>query len=225
MPKCNRCGGQITFRVVDGQTIPIHLNGVCNGEYRGRRATHASQAIVASVQFDEPRSYLNPNAKCPVCGASVFFYQSEDGGRVFFDDVGWPWPKHPCTDRAAVQHSKMIYAPSSASSSRTDWTKNYTFFRLTSLHHDSGRLHLTLKEITNGVGGFFRSLFSNTERTYTFSETKLQKADVQDSDFRSAPSFLIENTDLIAETAILHFICPRKGKIVRARMKRVDARQ
>ena len=25
-------------------------------------------------------------------------YQSPNGGRVFFDDLGWPWPKHPCTD-------------------------------------------------------------------------------------------------------------------------------
>jgi hypothetical protein len=226
LPKCNRCGGQITFRVVDGQTIPIHLNGGCNGEYRGRRVAPSIKAIAENAKFDEPRSYLNPNAKCPVCGASVFFYQSEDGGRVFFDDVGWPWPKHPCTDRAAVQHSKTIYAPSSVSNStRTDWTKNYTFFRLTSLRRDGGRLHLGLKEITNGVGGFFRTLFSNTERTYTFSEAKLEKADVQDSDFRSAPSFLIEKGDLLADTAILHFICPRKGKIVRARMKRVDVRQ
>ena len=43
-------------------------------------------------------SYVNPNARCPVCGASVFFYQSPYGGRVFFDEMGPPWPKHPCTD-------------------------------------------------------------------------------------------------------------------------------
>jgi hypothetical protein len=42
-------------------------------------------------------SYTNPNAKCPVCGALVYFYQSPSGGRVFFDDLGPPWPKHPCT--------------------------------------------------------------------------------------------------------------------------------
>jgi len=43
-------------------------------------------------------SYVDPNARCPVCGAPVFFYQSPYGGRVFFDQLGWPWPKHPCTD-------------------------------------------------------------------------------------------------------------------------------
>lgn len=52
----------------------------------------------AEARFD---SYVNPNARCPVCGASVFFYQSPAGGRVFFDELGPPWPKHPCTDNGA----------------------------------------------------------------------------------------------------------------------------
>lgn len=45
------------------------------------------------------KSYTIPNAKCPVCGDTVFFFQSETGGRVFFDPpLGPPWPKHGCTD-------------------------------------------------------------------------------------------------------------------------------
>jgi hypothetical protein len=43
-------------------------------------------------------SYVNPNAHCPVCGCPVFFYRSPYNGRVFFDSLGWPWPKHHCTD-------------------------------------------------------------------------------------------------------------------------------
>ncbi|WP_158295518.1 cobaltochelatase CobT-related protein [Crenalkalicoccus roseus] len=54
------------------------------------RAWHRAEA-----RFD---SYVSPNARCPVCGALVFFYQSPTGGRVFFDELGPPWPKHPCTD-------------------------------------------------------------------------------------------------------------------------------
>lgn len=42
--------------------------------------------------------FVNPNAKCPVCGEDVFFYQNEFGSRVYFDELGPPWPKHPCTD-------------------------------------------------------------------------------------------------------------------------------
>lgn len=44
-------------------------------------------------------SFLNPNARCPVCGDRVYFYQSEYGGRVFFDSLAPDWTKHPCTDR------------------------------------------------------------------------------------------------------------------------------
>jgi hypothetical protein len=48
--------------------------------------------------YDNPSGGLTvPNSKCPVCGASVFYYESPYGGRVFFDDLGPPWPKHPCT--------------------------------------------------------------------------------------------------------------------------------
>lgn len=50
-------------------------------------------------------SFTVPNASCPVCGAWVFFYQSAQGGRVFFDELGPPWPKHPCTDRTSVPKS------------------------------------------------------------------------------------------------------------------------
>lgn len=47
-------------------------------------------------------SFLIPNASCPVCGVSVFFYQSSNGGRVFFDELGPPWPKHRCTDSRSI---------------------------------------------------------------------------------------------------------------------------
>ena len=43
--------------------------------------------------------YVAPNARCPVCQAPVFFYQNSFGSRVFFDELGPPWPKHPCTDQ------------------------------------------------------------------------------------------------------------------------------
>jgi hypothetical protein len=55
---------------------------------------------VLQSQFRLAASFTNPNANCPVCGARVYFYQSPAGGRVFFDDLGPPWPKHPCTDNS-----------------------------------------------------------------------------------------------------------------------------
>lgn len=88
MKTCRRCGKPIEFRTVDGQPVPLHLYGSCIGA-GGEKATDHS-------------GYVNPNAYCPVCGATVFFYQSPLGGRVFFDALGPPWPKHPCTDNSSI---------------------------------------------------------------------------------------------------------------------------
>lgn len=64
-----------------------------------QRQTNTIQSAVADGRL---ASFTIPNATCPVCGARVFFYQNEYGSRVFFDDLGPPWPKHPCTDSGAA---------------------------------------------------------------------------------------------------------------------------
>lgn len=73
------------------------------GHLGGYKNTHDIFAL-SQLRIDKSNygSYINPNAICPVCGASVYFYQSPEGGRVFFDDLGPPWPKHPCTDNGQV---------------------------------------------------------------------------------------------------------------------------
>ena len=66
-------------------------------------------------------SYTVPIA-CPICGDAVFLYQSEHGGRAFFDELGPPWPKHPCTDRArAVQPAASVATDQSLPSRRYSW--------------------------------------------------------------------------------------------------------
>ncbi len=42
--------------------------------------------------------FIKPNAMCPVCGELVFYYQNKHGSRVYFDELGPPWPKHECMD-------------------------------------------------------------------------------------------------------------------------------
>lgn len=44
------------------------------------------------------RHFHQPECPLPLCGAQVFYYQNQFGSRVYFDDIGKPWPKHPCTD-------------------------------------------------------------------------------------------------------------------------------
>ncbi len=41
-------------------------------------------------------SITQPNYRCKCCGAKVYFFQSRSGGKVLFDSLGQPWPKHNC---------------------------------------------------------------------------------------------------------------------------------
>ncbi len=47
--------------------------------------------------------FVNANAICPICGEPVFYYQNAFGSKVYFDDLGWPWPKHYCTDNRRLR--------------------------------------------------------------------------------------------------------------------------
>jgi hypothetical protein len=100
-------------------------HGGYNG-YRGNLSFQIPRYELRSYSiFSKPfpyHSYVNPNAHCPVCGASVFFYQSPYGGRVFFDELGPPWPKHPCTDSSL--YSSQSRSPFNSSSiKRLDVTR------------------------------------------------------------------------------------------------------
>lgn len=46
------------------------------------------------------------NARCPICGKNVFYYTNTHGSAVFFDELGPPWPKHPC-----ISQGKTILFP------------------------------------------------------------------------------------------------------------------
>src|SRR6266705_4741986 len=105
MATCYKCGGEIEFYHNGFNSVPIHVSGSCSasggsfgyGSGSGwvERETESGQRFVFG--WVEYPSYVNPNTHCPVCGAEVYFYQSPSGGRVFFDELGPPWPKHPCT--------------------------------------------------------------------------------------------------------------------------------
>ena len=70
-----------------------------------------------------------PNAKCPVCGMSVFFYQNSFSSQVFFDDLGPPWPKHPCTDNShSRRDTRSIHAPQKQPANRADWLSSWRPF-------------------------------------------------------------------------------------------------
>ena len=91
-----------------------------SGGYTVQRSPGEERLISWGCYRDGSEDYgpsarlVRPNAKCPVCGAPVYFYQNEYGSRVFFDELGPPWPKHPCTDNAeySVGRGRSSVTPS-----------------------------------------------------------------------------------------------------------------
>lgn len=67
--------------------------------------------VAAKAQWPRSARWARPNAQCPVCGAAVYFYSDEFGSRVLFDEIGSPWPKHPCTDNAPGPDPAWEYRP------------------------------------------------------------------------------------------------------------------
>lgn len=39
---------------------------------------------------------LTHPVRCTICGALIYFHTNGNGDVVFFDELGWPWPKHGC---------------------------------------------------------------------------------------------------------------------------------
>ena len=94
----------------------------------GRSSLPPPQSRSLSPSYRSFSAYTNPNAVCPVCNASVFFYQSPNGSRVFFDELGPPWPKHPCTDNSgrhsSAHHSFLVPEPAFQPTRVASWKTN-----------------------------------------------------------------------------------------------------
>ena len=96
------------------------------GGFRGHSSLTA--APYGHSGFRSLHSFTNPNARCPVCAQPVYFYQSPHGGRVFFDELGGDWPKHPCTDKSSASkgrptaRSTTHNLPTAESLARTGWS-------------------------------------------------------------------------------------------------------
>jgi hypothetical protein len=76
------------------------------GGTKGLRSPRTSSAETSDlfVVPKVPRRYTKPNERCAFCDAPVFFRRLANGGRVYFDDPGSPWRKHPCTDRTSKSY-------------------------------------------------------------------------------------------------------------------------
>lgn len=194
MPTCDRCGDEIEFRYLDGRRTPIHINGgPCTG-FDGKSRTSSTKP------FGAIESYVNPNAHCPVCGAKVYFYKSPLGGRVFFDDVGWPWPKHGCTDNPRAQRDPLQSISKRLHRSFCNAQgESLQLYSLVSVLEQDDLVLVKFSRLTERV------VFSAS-----VAKNMLLDIDVTTQDLKSAPSFVVR---IYQTSRVLEFISGRKRRI------------
>ena len=203
MPICWDCGEEIEFRYIDGRPTPIHIHGGwCSGSHSG---SHTGKMGGGVVQICSLKSYIDPNALCPVCGEPVFFYQSPTGGRVFFDALGWPWPKHPCTDNKASQ--KGVIQTSGIQTGKFTF-KNaqgdpMNVYELDGLKDADGKLYIN-----------FRRLKTNLVFRSSIQFEVLKKEGLTKKDFINAPSFVMKKQNDLEGSRVVEFICGRLKRVV-----------
>lgn len=227
MPKCRSCGEDIIFRHVDGEVKPIHIGGRgCFGGYSGGGNQRPAKPLKVLplhgvVRMSEIAAYVNPNAKCPVCQKSVFYYQNEHGSRVFFNAPGWPWEKHPCTDTKDAR-GRPVYAvgPSVGQPSNTamDGLAVCSVIAATWDKVDGGkssRILLTLERQPRGLRERIASLFGTKHlMTLEVGRKDIDVASANLSDFLDAPSIVLPIEVAPGEIVTLSMISIRLMKMI-----------
>jgi hypothetical protein len=143
-----------------------------------------------------------------VCGEKVFYYQSRYGGRVFFDDLGWPWPKHPCT----VNSNRSLKSPPVVRGSiiiKDRQGQSLDIYDLDDLQEEPERYAFT-----------FRNPRTRARLDLAFSKKAMAKGGVRNNDFWDAPSFLLRKDEEKKNAYRVEFISCRHGKVLRFRMQR-----
>jgi hypothetical protein len=88
--RCSKCGQPVEWITKDGRSIPLHLYGRCGDDYNS-----SPSLDLTNISLPQKMDSLCWPTKCPVCKESVFFIR-HNGGSVWLDELGHPWPKHEC---------------------------------------------------------------------------------------------------------------------------------
>jgi DNA-directed RNA polymerase subunit RPC12/RpoP len=95
MSACRKCGQEISFRYIDGILRPLHAYGSPCGE---------------ALPFTDESLKRSVHIRCPRCPQMVYLVR-HNGGSVWLDELGWPWPKHGCFDSQPHDSGNTSVAP------------------------------------------------------------------------------------------------------------------
>lgn len=85
----------IIFRTINGIVRPITVGGQ-TAKVKKKKTAGKSEYQLKKNHYNDFRSFTVPNVKCKTCGQPVYYYEHPSGSRVLFDELGPPWPLHPC---------------------------------------------------------------------------------------------------------------------------------
>jgi hypothetical protein len=126
--------------------------------HRGRRSEGSNEGFwpsnIPPLWGDHYSCFVRPNAHCPVCGATVFYYCNSYGSSVYFDELGPPWPKHFCTDNPPNRNNSVIELSTLSNAENSyAWQKEGWEPCLLSLIQriDSNTIRISLKQLKTGT--------------------------------------------------------------------------
>lgn len=133
------------------------------------------------------------------------YYQSPFGGRVFFDALGWPWPKHPCTDNAdaGTKSIRMLALRSGPIAFRNKNNEILDIYKITDLY-----------TLSNGFRIRFQRLLDHKVFWSRISKGLPIDNSLTIDNIQRAPSFIIKRNDPPKKDKLLQFISGRHKQII-----------
>lgn len=173
---------EIRWITKDGKRIPMGSN---------------TGSAASSIRALEPSRYLTTNAICPVCGSRVVYYQNENGSRVFFNEVGWPWEKHDCTKNSSTENKREFSARILGRTLSLSSKDTYEFLNngyLIGHYDDDDESH-----------SFYLLRLKNSKNHVIFVECSIAENDVQWDTLHDADFFLRRIKDTSSQSFPLWF--------------------
>mgnify|MGYP003625743039 CR=1 FL=1 len=132
----------IIFRTIDGIVRPIRSSS---------RPKH---------HYDVAKTFPT---KCPGCKKDIYFYQNDHGSKVYFDQLGDPWPKHKCKllqRYIGIEKNKK---------NKSKQLKNKALGKNAKVDVTSPQVSKTNSNDAN------KSLYESVDRYFDFSKSNLEK--------------------------------------------------
>lgn len=100
----------VIFRTIDGIVRPINVGGQ-SVKSKSRKTKSKPEYQLKKNHYSDFRSFTVPNVKCKTCGQLVYYYEHPSGSKVLFDELGPPWPLHPCFAAGQSKKNKPVKPP------------------------------------------------------------------------------------------------------------------